>query len=503
MVIVAGVMVLVAPETSATSANSGPDCIFVHVSLSIYNVRVTYQATNATVSWYENQSSGFATTFYWGNSTNYQYSPIHVSPSQTYANGSASFATPLLDYLEPTTEYDFEIYVHLGSGLCGSGPWEHTGSWTDGADSLLWINGTVVGKNSLPASNMLVHVSCVSQAFNPWYTYGLTDTSGRYAIYVGHFNGVTTVPYCDQEAPLDLGWVVTATNVRDAYGSTSSVWPGHFNVSVVTWDVQVVRFVLPLNYNSSYMPVITDFSNANSTNGMQRYSNINYTTGTTYSTSEKDCSTYFFKFGSGCHSTTTEFNTTHTYDSADGNDFVSQRYHTSGLVIADGFNRTQWLSWVDYFAPYGNPQDPALQPITDWLAPSTYVSHGGYLLGGWGANGLGVLINRFHPQGGSVTTSTTNATTGVKELSVAIDVSYFVGVGVAVADLSWSQTSSETQTSTLSWSLQIPANGTAPKCAVVYGQGGTASLNTADIIGVWVYAPSGSPGSYTCPLPTQ
>jgi hypothetical protein len=233
-----------------------------------------------------------------------------------------------------------------------------------------------------------------------------------------------------------------------------------------------------------------------------------YAQGTSYTTSETDCSTAFFVFG-GCRTNSTTFASSTTYSSEIGNDNVSQRYWTSGTALYDSFNRTTWASSVEFYAPYGSAQHPAQQYKAigpDWLTPSTASAHGGYLLKEWGASiggspEQGMLVTYGTPAGGEVTTSTTNATTGVKEIAISVDVGLVGGGGIGVADLSWSQTSSETKANTLSWTAQVPEETEAPACFLVYGQGGSETLNTADVIGIWVYAPAYSNGQYSCPIP--
>lgn len=68
------------------------------------------------------------------------------------------------------------------------------------------------------------------------------------------------------------------------------------------------------------------------------------------------------------------------------------------------------------------------------------------------------------------------------------------------------QTASSTKSKTLSWSV-IGTSQSKPVCYVVYGVGGSPGsasnpIGTTDQIGIFAYEPSGSAGSYTCPLPT-
>jgi hypothetical protein len=285
-------------------------------------------------------------------------------------------------------------------------------------------------------------------------------------------------------------------SVLNGQGET---WAGNWNETAITWVPQVVNFDLQSNFVSSYVPTITDFSNANSSNGLAGYSTIGYTLGSTYTTSVTDCSTIFF-WGS-CTSSSFSNTSAITYTSLNGNLFVSQQFWTSGTALLDALNRTVWISSVNYYDPIANPQFPAQQPIVDWLTPTTYAAHGGYLLEGWGANGYGVKVYYQYPTGGHVTTSTTQASTGVKAVVISLDLSYFVGGGVTVVDLSWSQSGSATTENTLGWTAQVPNAATAPTCYVVYGEGGSQTAATADMIGMWAYGPTQSGGQYTCPLP--
>jgi YVTN family beta-propeller protein len=474
--------------------------------VQVSSISIQANATNITLSWKMSPTTA-TPSIRFGNGTSQLTFPS-PNTTETIDVSPSGVATAFIDYLQPSTHYNFLVSDADSAQGLDTSTWE--GVWNTGVDSVTTITGVVESANlthtNQPAG-MYVSATCLrfpdAFGYQSWYSYALTNQSDAYSIkayqYVVLGYGFDSNP-CSNSA-----YVVSLVNSGNYNGSGSSAWSGWWNETEVVWAPQVVSFELPWNLISSYVPVITDFSNANTTNGLAGYSSISYISGTTYNTTETDCSTQWplsIPLFSICHNTSTDFGSGHTYTSQNGNDFVSQKYWESGLSIFDALNRTVWLAGVSYYATYGNPQFPALQPITDWLTPSTYAANGGYLLSGWGTSGQGIPVYYQSPQGGWVTTSTTKATTGVLSLSVSIDASFFVGFGIEIAHFSWSQTSSETIQNTLSWTVQVPVNTTVPTCFVVYGEGGSATAGTADIIGIWAYTPSGSSGSYSCPLPT-
>jgi hypothetical protein len=480
----------------ATATPPSPLCKSIGASqITWYDVQSGANATNASPSWRESPG-GLKTTFAWGNTTSYLFGTSTASVTKTYSNGSASYAGPYLDFLDPGGTYYFMLVVSIPTGYCQPSGTTYEGSWQSPSDSALYISGMVFNSTLQPApANLEVEVTCARPTDGDQSLVGQVDTSssGSYSVYLPNY-GLTA---CNKLGSAYTGFNVTVLN---------TAWPGYFNETVILWGAQILDFALASNFISPYIPVITDFSNANSSTGMADYSIIGYTAGTTYTTSESFC--VVIVFWGGCRSTSTSFSSTHTYTSENGNDFVSQRYWTSGTTLYDALNRTAWLVNTVYYEAYGAPQFPAQQPITDWLTPSTYSTYGGYYLQGWGSQGYGVPVYYGYPQGEGLSTSSTSATTGVTEIQVSVDVSVgipdspvAVGVGVGVLDLKWSQTSSYTSSDSLSWMAQVPVNTSVPTCFVVYGEGGSQSKNTADIIGLWAYTPTGSPGDYTCPLP--
>lgn len=451
--------------------------------------------TNATISW-RSLPSTVNGTLAWGPTTSQGY------PYRTYSTGTSP-TTVFINYLKNNgTAYQYLLSIRAAGYVTAT--W--SGKWTTGSDSWFVVSGTVsssAGNHTGQPASLYVSLSCLTYptayGYSSWSVNVPTNSTGGYWIEAYQYN--TEGYYVDPNPCSNSAYVVSLVNSKLPLtsGGTSNVWHGYWNETLVTWDVQVVNFELLPNFVSPYIPVVTDFSNANSTNGLAGYSTISYSTGTTYTTGWEDCSTG--GFGGRCYSNYTSFSVSQSYISENGNDFVSQQYWTSGLVVVDALNRTVWDAAEYLYEADGNPQWPAQQPITDWLTPSTYSSHGGYLLNGWGANGQGRPIYYQYPLGGNITTTTTNATTGVQEYAFSLDASFYIGGGVQIADFSWSQTSSTTKFDTLQWTVQVPVNTTVPTCFVVYGQGGSASARTADIIGIWAYSPSESAGAYTCPLP--
>ncbi|MGA8512305.1 MAG: hypothetical protein WB778_06255 [Thermoplasmata archaeon] len=409
-----------------------PACIYFSGSDTVVK-----NQTNATIL-FELPSVGADVTLVWGNSTSYGYTALN-----SVSEPAAQFIPVFLNYLESNTTYYYKLTDHATN----ENPSTQTGSWAMGSDAPYLqssgdaIIGTVYDDNDTPAiAGIQVGATCNFKS-PAWSYIATTNSAGQYSIPV-RFNG-------ESDACQALGGIKGAgayvVEVENGYcgiiGCNSPVteWNKRWNETVIVWAPQVVNFYLPTVFISGYIPQITDFSNANTSNGLAGYSTVSYTTGTTYSTTETDCSTYLVVFG-GCTSTSESITASNTYSSLNGNLFVSQQFWTSGDLLCDGMNRSCWNPVVNYYKSVGVPQFPAQQPITDWLAPSTFAAHSGYLLSSWGGSGsnnLGIPVYYQYPVSSSVTTRTTMASTGITELDFSLDVSYFgIGGGIAIADLS-------------------------------------------------------------------
>ena len=446
-------------------------------------------STNVTITWKESPNfSNTSNWFNWGNTTNYGFT---LTPSY---NGATY--TVFLDFLEPQTVYYFQIAIVPSYHSCTTEylPSSYYNTFTtlvEGAYVNQYgavIRGVVYNANGQPApAGLEVYVQCTG--YNLWSQYSYTNALGAYSISPAlGATGCTTngKGYYIVEV---LNSVITNP------GNPSIQWPGYWNESVVIWAVQFVNFYLPLNFVSpNYIIQVADFSNANSTNGMAGWSSLSYTQTTVYTTSEKDC--WSLLFWGSCSTSSEQFTASHTYTSQNGNLVISQQFWTSGTVEFAAMNRGWATTATIYVGPYGNPQFPAQQSITDWLTPyNSSPNH--YLVHTWGDSGSGVLVSYQYPQTGQLTASSTQASTGVKQWSISVDVSLpGVGVGIPVAGQSWSQTSSTSYQNGLSWTITVP-QGNGPVCILVYGEGGSSSGNTADDVGIWAYAPS----SGACPIP--
>jgi len=445
--------------------------------VDINNVATSTNSTGATVT-FDLSPSSASYTFGFGTSQgSYPYTGVTRDQS-----GSV---TVTIDLLDPSSVYYFQI---TGSESCyTSGSW--SGTFATSSDTQDWLSGVVLDSNG-PAVDQHVFAECYPTGGSPsanmvWDANAWTGSSGTFHIG-GNYSDPGNLQTC----------------MEDKYPITVEVLnsiPGFWNETYViyappTW----LSFDLPSNFVSPYIVQALDFSNANSADGMEGYSTISYTTGTTYTTTESFC--WELLWSGGCTSTSTELSSSLTFVSENGDLEVSQQYWTSGTVTFLSNTRTSAVTSMDFYAPYGNPQFPGQQAEPDWLEPGTNQS-GVYLLQNWGGAGSGVLVSPSYSRGGSTTVSTTQSVEGASgvDVSVGVDI-YGVGVGTSVASLKWSQTSSTTETNTLSWMLSVP-KGDPPVCFVVYGAGGSASSDTADLIGIWAYDPTLSDGNDTCPLP--
>jgi hypothetical protein len=510
--VVVGLFLISAAGGVARNAGSlGPQCLPCQCThcgggcnpplpaLQFSAVVVTRNPTNVSLSWNTNNKA--IISMYFGNTSYYGYTGLALQ------NESTMHGSVFIDNLQPSTTYFYQLTGWDYNSTCTGGIGWLNGTWTTGSEMTYlnttgyYVQGTVYdSSNHTAPAGIRVQVSC---AYDPrdWDSWGVTDGSGFYSIYV--FDKWTAQPpytFCNQ---FPLGTQFMIVSVQNGFNG-GGLWGGRWNLSVAIWEPQVVNFYLPANFISPYIFQITDFSNANSSNGMAGYSDISYTTGTSYTTSETYCWTLFWWWGQCSTQAAATTNVSTGWGSTNGNLLVSQRYVVTGTAAFSPINRTWTLTQETFCAPYGQPQWPAQQPISDWLVPHTSAK-GVYLMKNFGGSGSQYMGRPVPPGGyimGSATTSTTNVTTGVKGWTLDLSVGYDgVGVGSVVASQQWSQTSSETNYFTLNWKLSVPNGNLEPTCFEVFGQGGSASSNTADIIGVWAYAPSGSPNNYSCPEP--
>ena len=483
---------IIAPEPVLASG-VGPDCtpcpggIWCFPSCIHFASITVTNATNTTI-FFELVSSDAYVSLVWGNTTNYGFWAIK---NVHYLNGQ--WFEVFLDYLQPSTTYYYKFTGNATSQIMGT----YTGQWTTSSEGTYVseygtvIRGVVYNANGAPApAGVEVEVQCTGS--KPYATFGVTNTNGAYSI-----DPIIGASTCTTDN--DGYFIAEVQNYVNTPwpGEVTTLWPGWWNESVVIWAAQFVNFYLPANFVSPYIPQAVDFSNANSTNGWTGITSITYTQTTSYTTAASYC-WHLFIWGGCSSSSQPVFDATHSYTSQAGNLVVSQRFWTSGTVEFVAMDRGAAITSTDYYADYGSPQFPAQQLVSDWLTP-TNTSPGHYYINTWGTGGYGVKVTYQYPQGGSVTTITTSSTTGTITWDLTVDISIDgVGVGIPVAGQAWSQTSTSMYEKTLSWNVSVPES-IDTICAVVYGEGGSQTQNTADNIGVWLYD-SGFTGT-DCPLP--
>ena len=499
-----------------------------------FTSHVTYTATNATIYFTPNTSSGctasVSVTLVWGNTTSYGFTAFQNQPYNT----GQQYST-YLDFLQPNSTYYYEL-TGTSSGFSGGST---TGSWqtiSDGpymGSSGSYILGTVYGPKGPPThapAGILVVATCLTpfvlQPFtydNPWFAYTTTNSAGNYAIYVpGYYE--TYPPYnrvdiCQAQQAgggVAEGYIVCLVNAAVLNSAPSTclppsddslpaggTWDDYWNETIVTWAPQVVNFQLPLNFERYNVVQIQDYSNANFANGYPN-STINYTSGSTYTTSSSHCWTALFVF-SGCSKASNTIATSGTFTATGHNLVVTQDLELTGTLLFDSLSRTSYIAAEDYYEQDAPPvNEPAIWPSGDNITMADAASNSSiYPIWSWGAgfHDQAREVYSTAPVGYSVTVSSQSQTSGiVKGFEVGLDFSLKgVGVSIALATDQWSQMSTYTATDTLSWSV-IGNSQTVPICYAVYGVGGSSSSSgsTADAIGIWAFAPTYSGGQYNC-----
>jgi hypothetical protein len=473
-------------------------------SISIYNVQVATNATNASLSWDEDPGTG-PTTLYWGLTTSYPYTPIVVSVNETYSNGSARFAVQLLDFLEPSTTYHFEIYVQVPPGFCGGGPWLHTGSWTTGGDSSLYIKGNIYGIYSAngtrdqPApANTTVELTCARPVSGDgeYSRYALTNRSGYYSIPLWQIGGNGfNFTHCNSYGSNYSGYNVSVLN---------GVWPGYFNETVFVWSAQAVDFYLPHNFLSPYFTEVLDFSN----DAIANESTISYSDqATTTVTTEL---THSWSLGGSAGGGSGTFSGSTTAQSSasfsGGLGFAMNggtldwivRQNETGWVAFSAFTR-EWAQTCVSFTSQpirGQPaqNDSGFTQPADWMIPanvnnSNFSATPIYYLndpdiGLKMHNQVASAIGFYYKGAETVSTSVGVTSTYSVEFSLSAQLE---GVGSANlgVGMTWSQTGSTTSSHTLDWSIGR-ALGEPAFCVDVFGEGGSG--DHADMIGIYTWA---------------
>lgn len=381
-------------SSSSSTLAIAPDCISTGLTISIYNVVAHDNSTNATVSWYESQA-GYPTTFYWGNTTSYGYPSLNITVLKTYSNGSGSYVTPFLDYLDPnaTTYFDIYISVSVPAHDCPVGPFQRAGSWSSPGDTYNRISGKVFD-DAVPAkqsgAGIAVRSTCASTP-SGWSTFPrlwITNASSAYNM---------PVPYAEnskgQVEPCQGGIAVSVLNLPVEYNcgpgacwscfdyycgssyNTSSVWLGHWNETIVSWAPQVVNFYLPVSPLAS-QPIATamEFTHtARATISFCKYTSSSWEEQSQYSVSGS-------LFGMSYQITSTVSKTVSIGSSScttgqeePGFEAWGTPYVSGMLVFDSPLSRSVSVPWKQFYAPLQNPGSGNATggPVTDNVTEPT------------------------------------------------------------------------------------------------------------------------------------
>jgi hypothetical protein len=470
-----------------------PNCIHF-ASTNVTN------ATNTTI-FFDLVSSDAYVSLVFGNTTNYGFWAIK---NVHYNNGQ--WFKVFLDFLQPSKTY----YFKFTGNATGQNMGTYTGQWTTSSEGTYVseygtvIQGVVYNNNGTAhaPSGLEVEVQCTGTK-GPYSTYGVTNSAGAYSI-----DPIIGASTCSTDG--DGYFIVEIQNYVNTPwpGEVTTLWPGWWNESIVIWAAQFVNFYLPQNFVKYNVVQVQDYSNANASNGFPNGA-INYTSGSTYTTSSSHCWTALFVF-SGCSQASNLIGTKATWSAIGHNLVVTQDLWETGTVLFDALSRTFCVPAETYYAGYAPPvNEPASWPSGDNITASIAQSNSSiYVLYGWGGQyNKGIQVFSTSPDSGSVTVSSTTTTSSlVKGFSVEVGVSlYGVGISTTLFTDQWSQTSTSTVANTLSWTVYGNSQK-VPICYVVYGVGGSpgsgSSASSADAIGIWGYSSTYSGGQYSCPLPS-
>lgn len=244
----AGAIIASIGSASASVGGVDPACISVHVSVHIYDVSVESGATNASASWYESEA-GLPTLFDWGISTSYGLPAISVNSTETFSNGSGEYMIPLINYLDPASEYFFDIVVSLPPSDCGSGPWQHAGSWSTSADDAEYLEGVVkTSAGAVAPTGESVSYKCFT-------------STGTYIAHAGTETGETagrSSGYYSLSLQIGTCLELSATEYVITYLNSAGTWAGHWNATLVVYGPGWYNMYAALNYKT-YVPSSVEF----------------------------------------------------------------------------------------------------------------------------------------------------------------------------------------------------------------------------------------------------
>lgn len=349
---------VLSPPTAAGQA-AGPQAPIIPLcrswggsTVSIYDVAIPANATNATPTWRE-APGGLSTVFRWGNSSGYAYPELNATITHSFTNGSASYAVgnsavPGVDYLNPGTTYYFDIEVGpLPAGYCPPGPWEYVGTWTTGADGSSTLSGIVVGATGgTPPVDSLVDEECITSAGSVLgSSIGYTASGGFFSIvpkWVPSECASLEVSYCNGCA---------------GYSGVPT-WLEHWNLTLDLRAAGYYVLEVPVTVLSPLNPLVLDFTN-------DPYVTMQYESG--LQTTSTACSTVLGE--QQCTSTTTGNLTELSTTNNPGTDLEYWGASpVAGTVVFNAVSgRTASLAAWSYASPPTSTTDSVR--AQDWLTP--------------------------------------------------------------------------------------------------------------------------------------
>lgn len=467
----------------APSCSSGCPKGTVGVSVSMASVDSTNVTAKVTVN------VNATVYFYWGNTTAYGYTLLNGVRFSSSDLSNSYF----VDYIEPSTTYYYEVEASTSCYSTGT----TTGSWTTPSDSATAITGTVNDSGGANApSEFTIYASCGTPS-SPDVWFGDTDTSilpsGK------SYFSLSTTDAC----VLAPGVTYTVVAAADDPSFFPGVWYNHWNESVVIWGPQVVNFVLPLNYATGEVPDFVDYSNAPA-----NYTSLSQGAGEGY----ENAYTYSWSVGaqvigigggaSGSTTSSTLVSENVVLGTTLGNLCYAVEYYVTGMIEFTGMTRA-WSFLQTLIDPHNGDfcdEIPHFQTPADWIHNAT--GNGAYLMDGpstskWNGGLEDVPLWEGNFISYSLTISTTTSTvTGVNygfqlsgTLAGVLPLSFQASEG-------WSQEVSSSTSTTLSYEIMGPGSGVS--CYNVFGEGGSQSLNTADMIAIFYWTGSVVNGGPVC-----
>jgi hypothetical protein len=499
-----------------------PPCNPQYVDISIMDVSVTSSSTNgtiATVSWQESPDFSTTDTFLdWGNTT----SQVFSQP----APYTGSTVTLTLNFLEPGTKYYFTIVANPASASCTVvyEPGSYSSSFTTASDSLLTISGTVSDQNgtSLPSSgDLLVVMHCTgwvpqqaefgySWQYEPkyWWNYTVTNSAGQYAFNVNYYGEPASYGnVCNGDGQNYVVQVINAHVEFGGIGPSDVIWPGVWNETVQFWSPQVVNFVLPMNYLTGYTPGIVDFSNAPADSG---YTTLEVDQGAGYENSY----TYDWSVGaqvvgigggsSGSTTAGTGVSAQIGWQATTGSLCVAYQYEVSGTIQFSSVSRSWAFNQTLFDAQNGRFCNQAVIPApTNWFGNETNSNDDIHFMPGpenssWidGLQDVPLWKGDSIPYHLTISTSI-SATTGFNvDFGLSASLAGVFPLSFQASE-GWSQTVTSGSTIELTYDIAGPSE-TAVSCYNVFGEGGSLSADSADMVAIYYWPGSVVNGSPVC-----